>query len=441
MPLELVSHRRASAARGAGPLDSVVSPYVGIVRSVEEVVAEPFDLPLPNLCCETGWLGPPQHGVGSGRSREHARCAAIGEAVERYSACFSDDAPSVVATARELGDEVVAPARFALHTPAQHAEPGFPYAPFDDETPVAWIDAWSLSRDEPAKIPGQLAYLTWQLRPGERRIAVATSSGLACHTSVEEALLRGLLEVLERDAFMLTWRARLSWPLLCWEPESRLGWFERRVLRPTGLTTAALDLSTVWNVPCVVAVARASVGGDAPLGVGAAAAASVEEAAEKALDEAVRVRSWASVLRGLDPAGEAVTGPDAIQTFEQHVQFYAYERNAPAVDFLDGSPERRPASEISALAGATPLEKVRALCGRLARRGYEPYAVDVTAPDVGAAGLCVLKVVVPELCALDVEHGARYLGSARLLEEPARLGFHGAPLSEDELNTDPHPFP
>jgi ribosomal protein S12 methylthiotransferase accessory factor len=440
LPLELQRRPRTPVASSLHLLDSLVSPYVGVVRSVEEVLAEPADLALPNLCCETGWLGSPQYGAGSGRDRTTARAAAIGEAIERYSACLSDDVPSVVSSAGALRDAVPAE-RFALHTPTQHAEPGFPYASFDDETPVAWIDAWSLPDGRPVKLPGQLVYLHWRHRPGERRIAVATSSGLACHATVEEALLRGLFEVLERDTFMLTWRARLSWPQLSWGPESRLGWFERRFLRPTGLKTAALDLSRVWNVPSVLAVVRASVPGDAPLGVGAAAAASVEEAAEKALDEAVRVRSWASVLRGLDPRGDRLPSPAEIRTFEEHIQHYAYERHAAGVAFLDASPERRQTGDVAALEGVTPVEQLFALCERLRARGYGAYGVDVTSPDVRSTGLCVLKVVVPELCALDVEHRARYLGSPRLREEPVRLGFRKDPLSEEELNPDPHPFP
>ena len=52
-----------------------------------------------------------------------------------------------------------------------------------------------------------------------------------------------------------------------------------------------------------------------------------------------------------------------------------------------------------------------------------------------------MRAVAPELCALDVEHGAQLLGGRRLYEEPARLGFHNRVLTQAELNPDPHPFP
>ena len=47
-------------------------------------------------------------------------------------------------------------------------------------------------------------------------LAPSTSSGLACHGSLEEASLSGLFELVERDAFMLVWSNRLSLPRLTW---------------------------------------------------------------------------------------------------------------------------------------------------------------------------------------------------------------------------------
>jgi hypothetical protein len=49
--------------------------------------------------------------------------------------------------------------------------------------------------------------------------------------------------------------------------------------------------------------------------------------------------------------------------------------------------------------------------------------------------------VAPELCALDVVHGARYLGARRLYEAPVAAGLREQPLGLRDLNPDPHPFP
>lgn len=391
-----------------------MSPYVGVVRGVDEVLAQPSDIRLANVLCETGFAkllighGATHLGSGSGTSRA-ARAAAIGEAVERYSACWFDDAGAIVATAAELGDRVVEPARFALFSERQHHLPGFPYAPFTDGTRVAWVPA-----RERVLVPAQLVYLGWTLRPGEERIAHATSNGLACGPTFSAARRTGLLELVERDAFMITWNAQLSWPLLEWRDNLRLTRFERRFVRPTGLQVSAVDLSAFWGVPCVLGVARSTVPGDAPFGVGAGAALTIERAVEKAIDEAIRVRSWASALRA---NGSPPPVREAIREFDQHIHYYAFDEHAAAADFLDASDERRDVSSVE------PITAVD---------GVSAYAVDVTAPDVRAAGLRVVKVLAPELCALDVVHACRYLGGRRLYE------YVG---DEDEINPEPHPFP
>lgn len=405
-----------------------MSPYVGVVRGVDEVLAQPADIRLANIVSETAFAelllghGATHLGSGSGTGRA-ARAAAIAEAVERYSACWFDDAEAIVASAAELGDRAVEPGRFALFSERQHRSRRFPYARFIDETRVAWVAALSLPERDRVLVPAQLVYLGWELRPGEERIAHATSNGLACGPTFSDAALTGLLELIERDAFMITWNARLSWPLLEWPNNLRLGAFERRYVRPTGLRVSAVDLSAFWGVPCVLGIARSTVSGDAPFGVGAGAALTVERAVEKAIDEAVRVRSWASALRA---HGTAPPARDAIREFEEHIHYYAYDEHAAAADFLDASEERR---DVSSIAPVNEIDFVRA------------YAVDVTAPDVRAAGLRVVKVVAPELCALDVVYACRFLGGRRLYDEPVRLEQRACALREHEINPDPHPFP
>ena len=52
-----------------------------------------------------------------------------------------------------------------------------------------------------------------------------------------------------------------------------------------------------------------------------------------------------------------------------------------------------------------------------------------------------MKVLAPELCALDVLHGARFLGGRRLYHAACDAGLRARPLAEREVNPDPHPFP
>ena len=115
-----------------------------------------------------------------------------------------------------------------------------------------------------------------------------------------------------------------------------------------------------------------------------------------------------------------------------------HARNA---DFLDGSVELRAVDEVSPLEGTTVDDQIAALCERLAASGITAYAVDVTAPDIAAAGLRVAKVVAPELQPLDVAYDGRFLGGRRLYDAAFARGLAAAPATLDQLNPYPHPFP
>lgn len=424
-------------------LRRAVSSYTGIVRTLEECLASGAEPRLFRAACEIGGsdrllgssLGHCAGIGGSGATRAEAAAAAVGEALERYAASFLPRDRLVVATARELGEPAVAPERFALFSERQHATPGFPFRRFTVDTPIAWVDATSLPDGAPAFVPAELVYLG-DASLGERPIGYATSSGTACAETRAQALEHGLCELLERDAFMILWAARLSLPVLDWSTSPELVRLDARYFAPTGLAYTAVDLSPFHGVPSVLGIARAPRGFAGALGVGAGTAATVERAWFKALSEAFGARSAGAKLALVEAGSYGPLG-EGVRTFEDHIRFYADEERAEAAAFLDAGTARTSASDVPPLPGDT----LAALCDRVAAAGSSAYAVDVTSPDVAELGLVVTKVVAPELCALDVIHGACFLGGRRLYDAAAALGLRDAPLTEADVNPYPHPFP
>jgi ribosomal protein S12 methylthiotransferase accessory factor len=420
-------------------LRRAVSPYTGIVRRVDECLHATSDPPIFRVTCEVGRderiLGVPLDHLagigGAGATRAEAAASAVGEALERYSASFVPEDALVVAPVSELGTAAVDPARFALFSDRQHADAGFPFRRFTRDTRVAWVTGRSLPHGESAWLPAELVFLADAALEGERPIGYATSSGMACAETREATLVRGLCELLERDAFMIVWSNRLSLPLLDWSVDSRIGELDRRFFAGTGLTYAAVDLSCFHHVPSVLGVVRARGRCAGALGVGAGTGPTIERAWWKALAEAFAARAAGAKLALLESAGEQLV------SFEDHIRFYADDERAHAADFLDASPERVRSGSVAPLGG----EQVQELCERVAAAGSSAYAVDVTSPDVAELGLTVTKVVAPELCALDVAHAARFLGGRRLYEAAAALGMRDCPLAEADINPDPHPFP
>jgi len=450
--------RTAAMARGASrviaetlplPLARAVSSYTGIVRTLEESLHLPTEPPLHRVACEvsrgSALLGTDLHHLsgigGAGFTRANAASAAVGEALERYSASYVPWERIVVATAAELGDEAVAPERFALFADAQYEQPGFACCRFTEHTRVAWIDGRRGADGAPAWLPAELVLLGDVVVDGCNRIGYATSNGTACAPTRDQAVERGLCELLERDAFMIVWANRLSLPRLDWSQDERILDLERRYFAATGLAYAVLDLSVFHELPSFLAVARARPGVPGALGVGAGTDASVERAWWKALSEAFAARAAGVKLALLEPERALGSRGAGVLSFEDHIRYYEDHSRATGAAFLDTSPARVPVASVPALEGETTADRVVALCGRVARAESDAYVVDVTSPDVAELGLIVTKAVAPELCALDVPHAARFLGGRRLSATAVDLGFRAEPLTLDELNPEPHPFP
>ncbi len=426
-------------------LEDAVSPHVGIVTHTVSTTHTTDEASLPNcagaLASAQRTLGAPTVDYGSGAHPDprRARAAALGEALERYAGVFLPHEAIRETTARELGSIAVPPARFALFDEAQFEVPYFPFAPFTEDTMTTFVAGVDVGGGSLAMLPADLVYLR---RPpsGHRPSGHATSSGLACGPTEEEAALGAFLELVERDAVMIAWKCRLSLPRLDWSEDARLHELERTFFATTGLRVTVLDASSFLDVPVAISVLHGPERSGAALAVGAAAAATIEEAWLKAVAESFGVYRWLR-QRTFEEADRPAVEPDAIESFDDHMLFYATDERAELAGFLDRSQATRPTTAVAPLEGSTPRAQIEALVARLARHGSSAYAVDVTSPDVRELGVSVVRVLAPELCALDVSHRARYLGGDRLRTAAHAAGLTEAPIAVADLNPWPHPFP
>ena len=421
----------------------LVSPYVGLVRSTVDFMHAADESRLPTVGCAMADGEPLEVGLatspsGSGRTRAAAIAAAVGEAAERYAAAL---APPLLplASAADLGDEAVEPASFALFHERQYATPGFPFRRFTDSTAVRWTRARCLATGRPRLVPAQLVYLR---RPpaDEPPIAYATSNGIACGPTHALALRSGLCEAIERDAFMIAWYGRLSLPLLDWRGHPAIAAADRRYFARTGLEYFAVHLGVFLGVPAVLGVVFGGAGEPGALGIGAACAPTIEEAWLKALGEAFAVKRWARDV-AYETAGERPPEARELVTFADHTRYWSAPGRSVRARFLTASADRVSTRDVPPLEGSAPEAQVEALCERLDGAGASAYAVELTTVDVASAGLRVVRAVVPELAPLDVIEQARYAGGTRLYRAAHHAGLVPRPLTYDELNPDPHPFP
>jgi len=82
------------------------------------------------------------------------------------------------------------------------------------------------------------------------------------------------------------------------------------------------------------------------------------------------------------------------------------------------------------------------LLNRLHQSGLEVIVVDQTVPLIEQNGLHCVKVMIPGMLPMTFGHHlTRVTGLDRVYTVPMTLGYRAEPLTNEQLNPHPHPFP
>ncbi|WP_432842003.1 YcaO-like family protein [Dactylosporangium sp. CA-092794] len=401
----------------------LVDPRLGLLTAVTRQPPQPGAPP--------GWVGYGAHvadttayapwtvdryGFGAALGDPgRARRAAVGEAVERYCGNIVP-AGLPVASHAELvaaGHRAVDPGDLALYSAEQYATPGFPFVPFTRDLRVPWARGTCLHTGADTFVPASLAYLNGGGGTGPATNALSYA-GIATGADRAHAERFALEELLERDATALWWDAGTPAPLI-----HDAGPIVDRAGAAGPATTVRLrQVPSGFDVPVVAAFIENHH--DGVIAFGSACRADPAEAATKALVEAIGMH--ALTLKLTDPASD-VWAAVADDTIPGHVfRPYRADRryhdafrpdlrdlvDLPAVAqlYLDPRMQGGPLDRLRAPAPVTSLGELPAVTEAVAREvylaklacaGLSAISVDLTTPDVAAAGLCVIRVVVPGL--------------------------------------------
>lgn len=437
----------AQSPGAATPLQEILDPLTGITTGLRTITLDPGSPEIFNATVRMAdtslYLRDRCHGRngGAGLSEREAWNAALGEAVERYCVSAVDPAAIVFGSWNELRHGIPSPlhpSEIALF--ADFQRDAVPCAPFIEDTRIAWIPGESLVNGRKRLVPACLVHIPYRpLFAGEAIIGPAISTGLACGSSRESALLAGLLECIERDAFSITWLNRLSPPRLVLDEPGSLDLARHRFLRPNlqyHLFLLTLDLPA----PTVVSLIEDNNFDPALLCVGGACRLDARDATVKALVESVQGWTWARYERLRSREEPRPASFDAIEDFDSRVHLYACSDMREAVEFLLLSEDRVSLSELPRRQESAD-DALGSLIGQVGALGTEVIAVDLTTPEIAELGLKVLKAYCPGLQQLEGDHRHPLLGGTRWREAPVRIGLRKEPIGREELNPYPHPYP
>jgi ribosomal protein S12 methylthiotransferase accessory factor len=379
---------------------------------------------------------------GAGLTKDQALAATIGEAIERYCSNFYHQEDLLVSSYEKLRHRAVAPRDFVLFSEQQHCEKGFPFDAFTEASRVAWTWSYSLVHGEPTLVPACFTYLPYAFQNGEAILGPSISTGIACGSSLEEAVLLGIYECLERDAFTIMWLNRLSMPVVdITDGESLAARLLREKFSLSHIKYCVCDITSDIGVPTffTLAIGHSTLG---PLVcVGSAARLEAQVAVQKTLVETAQARPYLRyVLRkkGEWRCGDAFSN---VCNFDDHARLYSsMPELIPKVQFVD-QPATRCLDALSNRSTGTITGDINVCVSALAAKGFDVLVVDLTTREVAELGFCVTRVLIPGLQPLHGDHRFRFLGGKRLYQVPRILGYTEQDTAEQELYPWPHPFP
>lgn len=355
-----------------------------------------------------------------------AQVRACGEAVERYCGFLYTPDPELYRRHGDLPGRALDPADWPRCTAAEYALEGNPLSPPDPEQRYHWVPAWSLLKQEEIFVPALQTYIAYMPEDPRELAIFPNSTGLAAGSCLETAALSGLCEVLERDAFILTWCKRLEAPRLTVPPE----WTEvierRRRVERCGMEVELHALLHEEAPAKILALIFDRPGGPVPVSCGLGVAIDPRRAVAKAIDEAVQSRR-AQIDTMYHDEMPVPERPEEVCSLEDHVAYYLEPERLEAFDFLRSAKEI-PATSLPTLPDASPTAALAHLVKRLGAQGCEVIRAEITSPDVEEAGFKVVRVIVPGLLPLAHGHSMRFLACPRWQSYPG------------PINEWPHPF-
>lgn len=392
---------------------------------------------------EMWWSG---HANSYGTSETYA----LLEGLERYAGQFPRAKRTVVHDAyANLAPHALDPAGLGYHPAFYHGH-GLYYAPYSPTEPMHWVWGYSLRDRVPRLVPEQLVYYL-DRRTEQRKFVQECSNGCASGSCPEEALLHGMLELIERDAFLLAWygSARLAEidPATCRDETVH---FMLDRVNLLGYDVHLYDTRADLPIPVVTAVAVRRDGGLGQLCFAAGASLDPDDAVRAALCEtASYVPGFDERVAASEPELRAmVEDYTRVTELSHHALLYGLPEMAKHADFLFDGPPPQPMSELYAdwlriRPATTDLRAdVEYLTGLIAGLGGDVLAVDQTCPEQSIAGVHTMAVVAPALVPIDFGwQRQRVRFSDRLAAYLARGQRGPDGLGATGPNDHPHPFP
>ncbi len=382
-------------------------------------------------------------GFGTGLSANEVLSRAFGEFLERYVLTLYKNKNLTFASLKEMkkkGFQVMELDAVAGFSEKQKEK--YPSRLWTEDSLFGWRKAERVATKNKVYVPAQLIYWNYKLVEREPFLREPNTNGAGGMFTKEEAILSGLYELVQRDAFLAFWFSKTAPPKI--DPETVPDQEFQSIFSATrryGFDMHLLNTTVETGIPSCVAVLE-DLSGKAPrLVFGGGCQLSPAKAILRAAEEV-----WALYYQNREAPSAYFELTDDFAPFEtsvghiERIRLAANPKMKDNYDFLiKGAPKKF--SEYSFDLPKSFSSKKEELVWAVRKveslgRGYEVYAYVSEHALLKELGYEVARVIVPALLPLYLQEHRAPLGAKRIPEILVKMGKAG-----QSINSWPHPFP
>lgn len=379
------------------------------------------------------------HSTASGVSffsQETAILKSIVEAIERYSNfAFFKECINYSGSYTNIKNKAIDPKDFVFFSADQLLQKKYEQYLINDNSFFRWTEFKSLNDNKSYYVPCQAVYLAYKQTRKEPLIYPSISTGTAGHVDIDSALLSGIYEVLERDAYMIYYLNKLK------PKKYDLKSFKNKEINTLldisnryNLKLISLDIRTNIDVPVVASLVVDRSGLGKAVSIGLKSHLNLEEAIIGSINEAFHTRTWIREAYISNP--NKITKSKLIKdsSLKNRGLFWYPLESLEKIGFLMNNLDK--AKIDNKKNKLSVKEQISILKNSLNSKGYKIYYKDITSKYFKDIPLKIVKVIIPGMQPVYLDEKYPLKGGQRLKSVPGYLGYN----TKRNINTYPHPF-
>ncbi|MEB3073325.1 YcaO-like family protein [Parvimonas sp. C2] len=310
------------------------------------------------------------------------------------------------------------------------------YKKYSDDNLVTWVKGKDIVKNENILLPAQKVFLGMSLRKEEFPYIQWLSTGLACGSSKESAILGAVYEVIERDSFVLTWKLKLPGKKIIMDKiknKDLIKLYNHIVKNLTGEDNLYIyDISRTEGVYTVLTFIKNCNKSSFGLVTAAASSIDIEKALLKSLEELCLTYKFCYRLL-FENMDYKKLKKEEVDDLDKHLLYYSTGDRSNRFDFIFSSNEEIKLSEMNNFNNSLFESDLEYIISLFKENEKSIYIADTTKSEIKEIGLSVFRVIIPDYNDLEVNHMYKLNNNPRLLDYKN--------IYNREINDEPHPFP